>query len=85
MADMLDNATTVDSGGRVVLPARFRKSLGIQPGDRVIVRLEGDHLSIYSRQMARRSAQQRVCELVPENVSLVAELLEDRRRESSRE
>ena len=34
--------TTVTSKGQVTLPAKLRKALGIQPGDRIELTLEGD-------------------------------------------
>ncbi|MCB1851116.1 MAG: AbrB/MazE/SpoVT family DNA-binding domain-containing protein [Gammaproteobacteria bacterium] len=34
---------TLSSKSQLVLPAEIRKKLGIQPGDRLIVELEGDH------------------------------------------
>jgi len=45
---------------RLVLPAEIRWTLGIHPGDRLIVELEGDHAVIrkapHSDIMAERSA-----------------------------
>jgi AbrB family looped-hinge helix DNA binding protein len=38
----------VSEGGRIVIPARFRKALGLSPGDDVVVRLDGDELRIVS-------------------------------------
>ncbi|MCB1869062.1 MAG: AbrB/MazE/SpoVT family DNA-binding domain-containing protein [Gammaproteobacteria bacterium] len=34
---------TLSSKSQLVLPAEIRRKLGIQPGDRLIVELEGDH------------------------------------------
>ena len=36
----------INENGRVVIPASFRKALGINPGDEVILRLEDDELRI---------------------------------------
>jgi AbrB family looped-hinge helix DNA binding protein len=37
---------TLSSKSRLVLPAEIRRKLGIHPGDRLIVELEGDHAVI---------------------------------------
>jgi len=36
----------VDELGRVVLPVEFRRSLGLDPGDGVVMNLEGDHITV---------------------------------------
>ncbi|MGO3797457.1 MAG: AbrB/MazE/SpoVT family DNA-binding domain-containing protein [Pauljensenia sp.] len=35
---------TITSKGQVTLPARARRALGLRPGQRVVVRVEGDSL-----------------------------------------
>lgn len=37
---------TVNTKSQLVLPAEIRRKLGIQPGDRLTVELEGDHVVI---------------------------------------
>jgi AbrB family looped-hinge helix DNA binding protein len=39
-------AATLSSKSQFVLPAEIRRKLGIHPGDRLIVELEGDHAVI---------------------------------------
>ena len=34
---------TLSSRSQLVLPAEIRRKLGIRPGDRVVIELEGDH------------------------------------------
>jgi len=36
--------TTVDKFGRVVIPKKFRDSLGLAPGKDVVIAMEGDHI-----------------------------------------
>ena len=38
--------TTITSKGQITLPAEARRALGLRPGQKVAVRLEGDHLVI---------------------------------------
>ncbi|HYL34290.1 MAG TPA: AbrB/MazE/SpoVT family DNA-binding domain-containing protein [Bryobacteraceae bacterium] len=79
MADQTTTTTTVTDGGRIVIPAPYRRALGIKAGDEVLLRLENGEVRISSRAQARRRAQEYVRTLVPRNVSLVAELIKERR------
>jgi AbrB family looped-hinge helix DNA binding protein len=73
-------ATRMTPGGRIVIPAAYRKALGIKAGDDVILRLEDQEIRLYSRKQALRRLQDRVAEVVPQNVSLADELLRERER-----
>ncbi len=72
-------------GGRIVIPAEFRKALGVQPGDEVILRLEDGEMRVLSPRQAIRRAQQLVRRFVPEGRSLSDELIAERRAEASNE
>lgn len=75
----------VTEGGRVVIPARFRRELGLRPGDEVIMQLEDGEIRLYTLQHAIERAQQIVRAHVPANVSLADELIQDRRAGAQRE
>jgi len=75
----------MNENGRVVIPASFRKALGIEAGDEVILRLEDDELRITTMERRIRSAQSMVRKYVKPGVSLVDELIADRRREAKHE
>ena len=72
-------------GGRVVLPAEFRKALGVSVGDSVVIELRDGELRLRSLDAAIRRAQERVRRYVPEGVSLADELIRERREENARE
>ena len=72
-------------GGHVTLPRTFTKALGIQEGDNVVLRLEGDELRLYSRATAIKRMQRLVARHVPAGVKLADELIAERRREARRE
>lgn len=74
--------TRVAEGGRVVIPAHYRRQMGIDVGDEVMLRLEDGELRITTLRQAVRRAQELVRRYVPEGHSLADELLEDRRREA---
>lgn len=75
----------VGAAGRLVLPQRFCKSLGVKPGDEVVAVLEEGRVVIMSREQAWKSAQEIVRRYVPKGVSLADELIAERRREAARE
>ena len=73
-------ATRVAADGRIVIPAAYRKALGIKAGDDVILQLEDQEIRLYSRKQALRRLQDRVAKVVPRNVSLADELFRERER-----
>ena len=77
--------TTLGKGGRFVIPAKYRKILGLKPGDELILELEDGELKILNRSQAIKRAQALVRLYVPENRSLSEELIKERREEAARE
>lgn len=75
----------VNENGRVVIPAAFRKALGINPGDEVVLRLEDDELRITTMKKRIEQAQRNVRKYVKSGVSLVDELIAERREAAKRE
>jgi AbrB family looped-hinge helix DNA binding protein len=75
----------VSAGGRIVIPASFRKALGINPGDEVVLRIEADELRISTLKARIERAQRLVRRHVKPGTSLVDELIADRRKEAGRE
>jgi AbrB family looped-hinge helix DNA binding protein len=71
--------------GRVLIPAAFRDALGLSEGDTLIALIDDGELNLLTRRAAVKRAQAIVRQFVPEGVSLVDELIEDRRREAERE
>jgi AbrB family looped-hinge helix DNA binding protein len=84
-AAMRPTRVTIGPGGRMVIPAALRKSLGVEDGDQVVVDLKDGDLRIRSLDAVTERAQALVRQYVPDDVSLVDELLEDRRAEAARE
>ena len=75
----------IGPGGRVVIPAGLRQKIGIEDGDYVLMVLEDGEIRLVGRDAAIARAQTLVAKYVPAGVSLVGELLADRRRETARE
>ena len=72
-------STRVNENGRVVIPASFRKRLGIRIGDEVVLRIEDDELRITTLKRNIERAQRLVRKHVKPGVSLVDELIAERR------
>lgn len=75
----------VDSAGRIVIPAEFRRAMGIVEGDELMARMADGELRLISPAMAVKRAQKLVRELIPGDVGLADSLIADRRREVAEE
>ena len=75
----------VNENGRVVIPASFRKALGINIGDEVVLRMEDDELRITTLKRRVERAQRLVRKHVKRGTSLVAELIAERREAARNE
>jgi AbrB family looped-hinge helix DNA binding protein len=75
----------VNENGRVVIPAAFRKALGIEVGDEVVLRIQDDELRITTQQRRIQRAQRRARQYVKPGTSLVRELLAERREAARNE
>jgi len=73
----------VSGPGRVVLPAELRKELGIEDGQDVVFSRTEYGIQITTLDQAIRQAQELVRRYVPEGVSLVDQLHEARRKDST--
>jgi bifunctional DNA-binding transcriptional regulator/antitoxin component of YhaV-PrlF toxin-antitoxin module len=77
----------IEPNGRVEVPPAFLRALGLKENDPVILSLDDDDdaIRLMSLPASVRRAQAIVRRFVPEGVSLVDELLAERRLESERE
>ncbi len=78
-------AAKISAGGRVVIPAAYRKALGVKTGDELILALDDGEVRLYTKEQSRKRAREYVQSLVPAGVSLVDELIRERREEAARE
>lgn len=81
---MTELRTKIGKGGRLVIPARHRKALGLKPGDEVVlVQAEGE-LRLMSAREAVKRAQMLVRRYVGKGRKLSEELIQERREEAKR-
>jgi AbrB family looped-hinge helix DNA binding protein len=75
----------IDASGRIVIPADVRLRHKLKEGDAVVMEEDGDGLRLRSIDDVVRGVQDYFCKLIPAGVSLVDELIAERREEAKRE
>ena len=78
------NEIQIGPQGRLVVPAALRRELGLQPGQRLLVRVKDGALILETRQAVERRLRARFRNVDP-NISLADELIKERRAEAVRE
>ena len=76
--------TIIREGGRLVIPAAYRKALGLKPGDEVLLTLEDGEIRVVSTRQAIARAQTLLRHYIPKGRSLSEELIKERREEAAR-
>ncbi|HBS26935.1 MAG TPA: AbrB/MazE/SpoVT family DNA-binding domain-containing protein [Gammaproteobacteria bacterium] len=76
---------TIDKSGRLVLPAQFRKNLGLKQGDGVMLTLKKGHIEISPVDVSIKKAQSRVKKYLGAEVDLVELLAQERKQELANE
>lgn len=54
---MSDVRAKLEKSGRIVLPALFRRAIGVEAGDEVVLRLEGDEVRVLGARTALARAK----------------------------
>lgn len=67
--------------GRIVIPAEFRRAMGLAPGEPLVAWLEGDRLVVRARRRVEQDLWARFEGLAPQ----VEALIRERRDEAARE
>ncbi len=82
---MTFETASLDKHGRLVIPSNFRKEMGWKPGEKLTLTLTGSEVRVLSRRQAVEDICAEIRKRVPPGVSLVDELLRERREEVRRE
>lgn len=77
--------TAIGPGGRVVIPAAYRKALEVDEGNYIVMQMDGDDLRVSNDAKELKRMQEVLSRYVPEGVSVVDELIAERRREAAAE
>ena len=76
---------SIDKAGRVVIPASMRQRYGIHEGDKIVINADDEGIHITTIDQAVKKAQAICARYIKPGVSLVDELLRERREEAARE
>jgi AbrB family looped-hinge helix DNA binding protein len=76
---------TLGAAGRVVIPVEVRRALRLKEGDEVVFEMDGENVRLANQDTILKEVQAFFREGIPEGVSLVDELLAERRDEVRRE
>lgn len=82
---MREVSTRVSDGGRIVIPADFRKCLDIQEGDVVLIRLQDSEVRVVPLRQALVRARELTAQYISRDRSLAEELIVERRKDAERE
>jgi AbrB family looped-hinge helix DNA binding protein len=82
---ILESRVRINENGRIVVPASFRRELSIRPGETLLLRLEENELRISTLRQRLMKAQKAVQARIKPSVSLVDELIAERREAARRE
>jgi len=80
----LANEVKLGAQGRLVIPASLRKALNLREGDRLVARQEGGSLVLERREAIIQRLWDQFA-TIPKEVSLVDELIAERRSEARHE
>ena len=72
----------LSDGGRIIIPADFRKVLGLEIGDEVVLILDAGEIHLIPRTEAVRRAQAMAMQYLGSSPSLSAELIRERKSEA---
>lgn len=84
-AKTAETRTRINENGRIVIPASVRDALSIRPGETLLLRVENDELRITTLRQRLARAQKAVRARIKPSVSLVDELIAERRQAARRE
>lgn len=75
----------IGEGGRIVIPAEFRKALGVGVGDELLLQLDEGRLLLMTRAQAIVYVQERLAKYTVADRSLSDELIAERKDQAKHE
>jgi AbrB family looped-hinge helix DNA binding protein len=76
--------TRVGAGGRIVIPAKIRRELGMEEGEPVVMHVEDGEFRVWTISEGIRRVQERMKPYIIPGRSVVDELIAERRAEVAR-
>ena len=81
----LRECVRISDGGRIVIPAAFRKALDLKPGDEVILEFSDGEVRLITRDEGIRAAQAILGKHARKGPPVIAELIAEHRQEAERD
>ena len=81
----LESSAKMNSSGRVVIPVKIRKALGLRSGEELIFHAGNDEFTVTTMRARIARAQKLVRKHIKPGTSLVDELIAERRAEAHKE
>jgi AbrB family looped-hinge helix DNA binding protein len=78
---MKQTPVKIGEGGRIVLPADYRKALGLDIGDELILHLEHGKMMLLTKPQAIQYVQEKMAAYSTKGRVLSEEVIEERKRE----
>ena len=75
----------LQENGRMILPVELRRTLDVDKGDRVVIEVEDERLTLTTARLRRRRAQESAARYAVPERSVVDEFLVEKRREAENE
>lgn len=85
MSNITSFQAVLGDDGRFVIPAAERRRLGLKAGDTLIGESDGTSIRVRNQQAVLRETQEYFRQFAKPGISVVDELLEERRAEAARE
>jgi AbrB family looped-hinge helix DNA binding protein len=82
---MKDVSVKLGEGGRIVIPADYRKALGIDVGDELTLHLDNGRMVLLTRKQAIAYVQEQLAKYTTGDVHPSEELIAERRKEAENE
>ena len=79
---MLEQHIKIGEGGRVIIPAAYRKELDLHPGDELIMRLQNGEIRLFRQMRAVERIRALVKKKKVKNVNYVDDFIAFRKQES---
>ncbi len=81
----MNQLVTIGKSGRLVIPVKFRKALGLKEGEGVMIAIKEGHIEISPIDCSIKDAQERVAKYLKPGDDLVEMLFDERKDEFSNE
>ena len=81
----MNHMTTIGKSGRLVIPAQYRKALGLTEGEGVMISLKEGHIEILPIEQSIKNAQEKVAKYLQSDTDLVEILFAERKADAANE